>query len=71
MQTSYQYAFEHREKVEDTMKLAQFEFRKSQFCFKHYYDKKAKQTFFKEGDKSLNYAVYQKQQTVDTMEGTG
>ena len=53
VQTSYQYVFELRERLEETMKLAQSELRKSQSRYKHYYDKKAKERCFKEGDKVL------------------
>ena len=53
VQTGNQYVFELCERLEETMKLAQGELRKSQSCYEHCYDKKAKQRCFKEGDKVL------------------
>ena len=53
VKTSYQYVFELRERLEKTMRLAQEELRKSQGRYKQYYDRKAKERVFKEGDKVL------------------
>ena len=39
---SYQYVFELREKLEDTLKLAHSELQKAQQKGKHYYDRKSK-----------------------------
>ena len=50
VKTSYQYVFELRERLEETLKVAQEELRKSQGRYKHYYDKKARNRRFKAGD---------------------
>ena len=48
---SYQYVFELREKLEDTLKLAHNELQKAQNKGKHYYDRKTKVRKFLPGDK--------------------
>ena len=50
---SYQYVFELREKLEDTLKLAHTELQKAQNKGKHYYDRKTKVRKFVPGDKAL------------------
>ena len=50
VKTSYQYVLELRERLEETMKLAQKELTKSQIRFKKNYDKKTKDRLFNEGD---------------------
>jgi len=50
---SYQYVFELREKLEDTLNIARSELQKAQQKGKHYYDRKAKVRKFQEGDKVL------------------
>ena len=42
VKSSYQYVFELREKLEDTLKLAHTELQKAQNKGKHYYDRKTK-----------------------------
>ena len=49
----YQYVFELREKLEDTLKLAHTELQKAQNKGKHYYDGKTKVRKFVPGDKVL------------------
>lgn len=51
--TTYQYVFELREKLEETCKLAHENLRKAQGRYKFYYDRKAKDKKFKVGDKVL------------------
>ena len=53
VKNSYQYVFELREKLEDTLKIAHEELQKAQQKGKHYYDKKTKVRKFKPGDKVL------------------
>ena len=53
VKNSYQYVFELREKLEDTLKLAHTELQKAQNKGKHYYDRKAKVRKFAPGDKVL------------------
>ena len=53
VKTSYQYVLELRERLEDTMKLAQKELEKNQERYKKNYDRKAKSRSFIEGDKVL------------------
>ena len=53
VKNSYQYVFELREKLEDTLKLAHTELQKAQHKGKHYYDRKAKARRFAQGDKVL------------------
>ena len=53
VKNSYQYVFELREKLEDTLKLAHTELQKAQHKGKHYYDCKAKVRRFAQGDKVL------------------
>ena len=42
VKNSYQYVFELREKLEDTLKLPHGELEKAQQKGKHYYDRKSK-----------------------------
>ena len=42
VKTSYKYVTELRERLEDSLSLAQEELQKSQKCYKKYYDRKAK-----------------------------
>ncbi|CAH3183808.1 unnamed protein product, partial [Porites lobata] len=51
VKNSYQYVFELREKLEDTLKLAHFELEKAQQKGKHYYDRKSKVRKFQPGEK--------------------
>ena len=53
VKNSYQYVFELREKLEDTLKLAHTELQKAQHKGKYYYDRKAKVRRFAQGDKVL------------------
>ena len=53
VKNSYQYVFELREKLEETLKIAREGIEKSQKRAKHYYDKKAKSRKFKPSDKVL------------------
>ena len=53
VKNSYQYVFELREKLEDTLKLAHTELQKAQNKGKHYYDRKTKVRKFVPGDKVL------------------
>ena len=53
VKNSYQYVFELREKLEDTLKLAHTELQKAQHKGKHYYDRKVKVRRFAQGDKVL------------------
>ena len=53
VKNSYQYVFELREKLEDTLKIAHEELQKAQQKGKHYYDRKAKVRKFQPGDKVL------------------
>lgn len=53
VKTSYQYVFELRERLEETLKIAQEELARSQKKSKLYYDKKAKSRVFKPGDPVL------------------
>ena len=53
VKNSYQYVFELREKLEDTLKLAHTELQKAQHKGKHNYDRKAKVRRFAQGDKVL------------------
>ena len=53
VKNSYQYVFELREKLEDTLKLAHSELQKAQHKGKHNYDRKAKVRRFAQGDKVL------------------
>jgi len=53
VKNSYQYVFELREKLEDTLKLAHSELEKAQLKGKHYYDRKTKVRKFQPGDKVL------------------
>ena len=53
MKNSYQYVFELREKLEDTLKTAHEELQKAQQKGKLYYDRKTKVRKFQPGDKVL------------------
>ena len=53
VKNSYQYVFELREKLENTLNLAHSEVQKSQVKAKHYYDRKTKVRKFMQGDKVL------------------
>ena len=53
VKNSYQYVFELREKLEDTLKLGHTELQKAQNKGKHYYDRKTKVRKFVPGDKVL------------------
>ena len=53
VKNSYQYVFELREKLEDTLKIAHEELQKAQQKGKHYYDRKTKVRKFQPGDKVL------------------
>ena len=53
VKNSYQYVFELREKLEDTLKLAHTELQEAQNKGKHYYDRKTKVRKFVPGDKVL------------------
>ena len=53
VKNSYQYVFELREKLEDTLKLAHTELQKAQNKGKHYYHRKTKVRKFVPGDKVL------------------
>ena len=53
VKNSYQYVFELREKLEDTLKFAHSELEKAQQRGKHYYDRKSKVRKFQPGEKVL------------------
>ena len=53
VKNSYQYVFELREKLEDTLKLGHCELEKAQQKGKHYYDRKSKVRKFQPGEKVL------------------
>ena len=53
VKNSYQYVFELREKLEDTLKLAHSELEKAQQKGKHYDDRKSKVRKFQSGEKVL------------------
>ena len=53
VKNSYQYVFELREKLEDTLKIAHEELQKAWQKGKHYYDRKTKMRTFQPGDKVL------------------
>ena len=53
VKNSYQYGFELRKKLEDTLKLAHTQLQKAQNKGKHYYDRKTKVRKFVPGDKVL------------------
>ena len=53
VKTCYQYVLELRERLEQTMKLAQEELTKNQIRYKKNYDKKTKDRLFNEGDRVL------------------
>lgn len=53
VRNSYQYVFELREKLEDTLKIAHEELRKAQQKGEHYYDRQTKVRRFQPKDKVL------------------
>ncbi|KAK7112837.1 hypothetical protein V1264_012223 [Littorina saxatilis] len=53
VKNSYQYVFELREKLEETLEIARENLRKSQNSGKHYYDRKAVNRKFTPGNKVL------------------
>ena len=53
VKTSYAYIFDLRERLEDTVKLAQEELKKSQVRYQRYYNRKAKSRSLKVGSKVL------------------
>ena len=53
VKTSYEYITELRERLEDSLKLAQEELQKSQKRYKKHYDKKAKSIHLEIGDQVL------------------
>ena len=53
VQTSYQYVFELRERLEEMLKLAKEELEKSQTRQKRYFDRKCKRRKLKKGDQVL------------------
>uniref|UniRef100_UPI00339AE161 hypothetical protein n=1 Tax=Acinetobacter baumannii TaxID=470 RepID=UPI00339AE161 len=53
VKNSYQYVFELREKLEQTLEIARENLKKSQDCGKHYYDRRAVNRKFKPGNKVL------------------
>ena len=53
IKTSYQYVFELREKIEETLKIARKELEKAQRKYKVYYDSSTKRRAFSAGDKVL------------------
>ncbi|KAK7094305.1 hypothetical protein V1264_007945 [Littorina saxatilis] len=53
VKNSYQYVFELREKLEETLEIARENLRKSQDSGKHYYDRKAVNRKFTQGNKVL------------------
>ena len=53
VKTSYAYVFDLRERLEDTVKLAREELKKSQVRYQRYYNRKAKSRSFKVGSKVL------------------
>ena len=53
VKNSYQYVFELRKKLDDTLGIAHSELQKAQQRGKHYYDRNAKVRKFKPGDKIL------------------
>ena len=50
VKNSYQYVFELREKLEETLKLAHSQLQKAQDKGKHYYDRKARVRKFQPGE---------------------
>ena len=53
VKNSYQYVFELREKLEETLKLAHSQLQKAQDKGKHYYDRKTRVRKFQPGEKVL------------------
>ena len=53
VKTSYQYVIDLREKLEQTLKLAQEEMKRSQSRYRRYYNRRAKDRKFVTGDKVL------------------
>ena len=53
VKTCYEYVTELRERLEDSLKLAQEELQKSQKCYKKYYDRTAKSRHLEVGEQVL------------------
>ena len=53
VRTSYQYLFELRERLEETLRIARQELGKAQVRQKRYYDRKAEERSLEVGDKML------------------
>ena len=53
VKNSYQYVFELREKLEETLKLAHSQLQKAQDKGKHYYHRKTRVRKFQPGEKAL------------------
>lgn len=53
VKNTYEYVFELRNKMEQTLQIAQEELRKSQTRYKHYYDRRSKKRTFQPGDEVL------------------
>lgn len=53
VKTSYQYVFELRDRIEETLKIAREGLERSQRRYKHYYDRKTRRKNLKVGDKVL------------------
>ena len=68
VKNSYQYVFELREKLEDTLNITHSELQKAQQKGKHYYDRKTKVRKFQEGDKSTCVTANRPQQASDAVE---
>ena len=66
VKNSYQYVFELREKLEDTLKIAHEELQKAQQKGKHCYDRKTKVRKFQPGDKVL--VLLPTEQVADAVE---
>ena len=50
---SYQYVLELRQRLEETISLAQDQLKQKQNVYKHYYDRKTRSRNFKQGDSVL------------------
>ena len=68
VKTSYEYITELRERLEDSLKLAQEELQKSQKRYKKHYDKKAKSIHLEIGDPSTDIASDRQLQVIDAVE---
>ena len=53
VKTSYAYVFDLRDRLEDTVKLAQEQLKKSQVRYQRYYNRKARPRSFKVSSKVL------------------